>query len=342
MDPLTHMALGGALAHAVMSRRCRFALLAGAAGALLPDADVFLAGQGSSVAGYVLHRHFTHALVLIPVMALIAAAPFALFRSTRAHWPGIYLASLLGAATHGLLDAATAYGTHLLWPFSNARVSWDVVSVIDPAFTAILLIGLLLALRRKTIRPAWLALAGCALYMGFAAMQHERALSAQRQLAESRGQTVERSRAIPLLGHMFAWRSVYQHDGVLYADAIRLLPFTAPRIRSGETVPLLRIDDATLAHASPQAAQDLRLFAHFADGFIARIPGRPDLIGDMRYATPANSFRPLWGVRYDPADAGAEPTLIHLAREDVRGRLRLLWRDIRGETRAIGQVKQAD
>ena len=215
-------------------------------------------------------------------------------------------------------------------------------SVIDPAFTAILLIGLLLALRRKTIRPAWLALAGCALYMGFAAMQHERALSAQRQLAESRGQTVERSRAIPLLGHMFAWRSVYQHDGVLYADAIRLLPFTAPRIRSGETVPLLRIDDATLAHASPQAAQDLRLFAHFADGFIARIPGRPDLIGDMRYATPANSFRPLWGVRYDPADAGAEPTLIHLAREDVRGRLRLLWRDIRGETRAIGQVKQAD
>lgn len=239
MDPLTHMALGGALAHAVMSRRCRFALLAGAAGALLPDADVFLAGQGSSVAGYVLHRHFTHALVLIPVM------------------------------------------------------------------------------------------------------QHQRALSAQRQLAESRGQTVERGRAIPLLGHMFAWRSVYQHDGVLHADAIRLLPFTAPRIRSGETVPILRIDDATLAHASPQAVLDLRLFAHFADGYIARTPGRPDLIGDMRYATPANSFRPLWAVRYDPADAEAEPALVHLAREDVRGRLRLLWRDIRGETRAIRQAKQA-
>ena len=51
----------------------------------------------------------------------------------------VWFIALLGYGTNGLLDACTTYGTLLLWPFSNARIAWNNVSVIDPLFTLPLL-----------------------------------------------------------------------------------------------------------------------------------------------------------------------------------------------------------
>ena len=47
----------------------------------------------------------------------------------------VYLFSFAGYATHALLDACTTYGTQLFLPFSNTRVAWNNVSVVDPLFT---------------------------------------------------------------------------------------------------------------------------------------------------------------------------------------------------------------
>ena len=41
----------------------------------------------------------------------------------------------MGYATHGLLDSCTSYGTQLFWPFSDVRVAWDTMSIVDPLFT---------------------------------------------------------------------------------------------------------------------------------------------------------------------------------------------------------------
>ena len=46
-------------------------------------------------------------------------------------------------ATHALLDAFTGYGTQLWLPFSNQRVAWHGLSIIDPLFTVPLLLALL-------------------------------------------------------------------------------------------------------------------------------------------------------------------------------------------------------
>ncbi|WP_019218287.1 metal-dependent hydrolase [Legionella tunisiensis] len=51
------------------------------------------------------------------------------------------MAALIGYATHGLLDACTNYGTVLFWPFSERRVYWDLISIIDPFFTVPLVLG---------------------------------------------------------------------------------------------------------------------------------------------------------------------------------------------------------
>ena len=60
----------------------------------------------------------------------------------RLSFARLYRYSLLGYLLSGLLDACTSYGTHLLWPFSDARVAWHLISVIDPLFTGALLLGL--------------------------------------------------------------------------------------------------------------------------------------------------------------------------------------------------------
>ena len=64
----------------------------------------------------------------------------------------IYIASFLGYATHGLLDACTSYGTLLFWPFSNERVTWNNISIVDPIFTipVLILIGAAIKTKRKS------------------------------------------------------------------------------------------------------------------------------------------------------------------------------------------------
>ena len=46
-----------------------------------------------------------------------------------------------------LLDAFTTYGTQLLLPFSNRRVSFDSINIVDPIYTLPLLIGLFLSVK---------------------------------------------------------------------------------------------------------------------------------------------------------------------------------------------------
>jgi inner membrane protein len=46
-----------------------------------------------------------------------------------------YIFSFIGYATHGIIDSFTTYGTQLFWPFTNQRLAWNTISVIDPLFT---------------------------------------------------------------------------------------------------------------------------------------------------------------------------------------------------------------
>ena len=97
------------------------------------------------------HRQFTHSLVFIPVGALLvflalrAVANRIKIRglaTVRRTWP------VDGLCHHGLLDSCTSYGTQLFWPFSDARVAWDTMSIVDPLFTIPLLVFVITARTR--------------------------------------------------------------------------------------------------------------------------------------------------------------------------------------------------
>jgi len=150
MDSFTQIVLGGAVCAAIApSRHRRAALLVGAALGTLPDLDVFLVTLMSDdpVARMLLHRGFSHSLLVLP---LIGAALWWLFwrfghgrvKDSPRRW---FWAMQLALITHPLLDAFTVYGTQLLWPLPLSPVMWSSVFIIDFMYTLWLFAAYVLA-----------------------------------------------------------------------------------------------------------------------------------------------------------------------------------------------------
>ena len=84
--------------------------------------------------------------------------------------------SNLGYGTHALLDSLTTYGTVLLWPFSETRFAWNLISIIDPIFTVPILLALTLALFTRRGKYARAGLAWAFLYLSLAFFQQRAAV----------------------------------------------------------------------------------------------------------------------------------------------------------------------
>lgn len=331
MDPLTHALAGSAAARVLLSRPLgAAALLPGAAGALLPDADALIRSTADPLLYAEFHRHFTHSLLLIPVGGVVAGLPWALARRTRARWKAFLGAATAGYATHGVLDASTTYGTLLLWPFSDLRVGWDIIAIVDPLFTLMLLAGVTLSLLMRSATPPAVAVLLCTGYLAFGVIQRDRALAAQADLAASRGHALVRNAVFPGFGQNVVWRSLYQAGGTLHMDRLRV-PWTGGvSWRRGTTVPLFRSDEAP-AHwrDDVRVAHDLRRFHWFADGWVARAPDEDELIADARYSDAPDRFEPVWGVRIAAGPAGPAVTWVDRSRER-RVDPRALWNELLG------------
>ena len=97
-----------------------------------------------------------------------------------------------GFLTHILLDSLTTYGTQVSAPFSDVRVAWGTISVVDPIYTLPFLICLLVAARheREDNRRRWWNGAGIALsslYLAMTVANHARVESTLEQaLADQR------------------------------------------------------------------------------------------------------------------------------------------------------------
>lgn len=302
MDPLTHILAGATAAHVAVARPLGKATwLPGAVGALLPDADALIRSAADPLLYAEFHRHFTHSLAFIPVGGTIAALPWLLQSKHRPQWKAYLAAATIGYATHGVLDAATTWGTRLFWPFSEARVAWNWISVVDPLFTTILLAGALVATRRRSAKPAGVALAICVIYLAAGALQHTRARDVQARVAAARGHDVERGTVLPGFGTNVVWRSLYEAGGTLYVDRLRIPWWGTPTWSPGyETVPVHERDLPAPVTSEPRLRRDFRRFTTFAQGWTARSAAEGDVIGDARYSSTDDRFEPVWGIRFHP------------------------------------------
>jgi len=160
MDLVTHALAGAALGEVVAGKRLgRRSMAIGAATALLPDLDVLGHFFLSTARQLAFHRGITHSLLVTMLLSLVLAA---LFR-WRLHslemppwrWIALFALPLL---SHLLLDSLTCYGTGLFEPFSNYRVAFDTIFVVDPFYTMPWMICIFMVMRlykNEALRRKW-------------------------------------------------------------------------------------------------------------------------------------------------------------------------------------------
>ncbi|QQL45893.1 metal-dependent hydrolase [Sulfuriroseicoccus oceanibius] len=338
MDPISQVCFGAAAA-GIASRKSsvRRALLIGGLAGALPDLDVLIKSSTDPLLTLQYHRHFTHAILFAPIIGvLVAALSLGLGKLLKREWSfrELFLFATLGALSHGLLDACTSYGTHLLLPFSNARISWDIISIIDPIFTLPLLVLLIIGAARKSPTIVRTSLAICLVYFGLGIVQRERAEARALELAESRGHVAEEVNARPSFANLVLWRTIYRYQGTYYVDAVWQPPFATPRLYEGESVDV--VDDATLASLVPADsthAYDIQRYKHFAQGALCFVDGDRNVLGDLRYAMLPNSIQPLWAIELTPDQPDQHVTQKHFRRTDTDADspFASLWQMIRGQ-----------
>ncbi|MDO9070258.1 MAG: metal-dependent hydrolase, partial [Deltaproteobacteria bacterium] len=182
MDPLTHLATGVICSQLLPAPSRWWAAAAGAIFALLPDVDYFCIFW-DRLAFIRYHRGFTHSLVALLLFALAGALLGRVLGGPRWFKP-LFILGLAVLASHLLLDLATSYGTQVLSPFSRQRFSLDWIFIIDPYFTALLLMGAIAALSLPHWGPrvgAWF-LATAAVYLLVCASYHHQALDLARRI----------------------------------------------------------------------------------------------------------------------------------------------------------------
>jgi len=160
MDSLTHIVFGAALGEAILGKKAgKKAMLLGAIANTIPDLDVFLIFS-DPVREITIHRGFSHSFVFpflaAPILAWLA------FRFLKdpisfRQWAFFFFVLIL---THPLLDSLTTYGTQLFLPFSDYRVNFNSLFIIDFVFTLPLIVATIACLVMKSSnlnRSKWIA-----------------------------------------------------------------------------------------------------------------------------------------------------------------------------------------
>lgn len=302
MDVVSQALVGAATAlTAARPQETRIAALVGAVAGVLPDADVVIQSAEDPLLNLEYHRHFSHALIFIPVGALLAAALLWPLLRKSLPFARLYLFSLLGIALAAVLDACTSYGTHLLWPFSETRTAWSIVSVFDPVFTLLVGVPVMFALWRMRPTLGGVGLTLCALYLGLAGIQHQRAFQLMETYAAQGSLQAERVLVKPSFGNIVLWRGIVQTSNHIHVAGIRPGIFGEHRVYPGERAERFVVEDIDSLPNDSRLRDDLERFAFFSDNLLVHSPTDANRIGDARYAMRPDSLKPMWSVRFDPA-----------------------------------------
>lgn len=283
---------------------------AAALAAMAPDLDVLLRRASDPLYQLELHRQFSHCLLFAPIGALVVSLLLWWLARRWLTKRELYLSTLAGITTAGLLDACTSYGTQLLWPFSSLRIAWNLVPVLEPIFTLVLLLLCLASM--VTGRRTFQAVAGFGilLFLVHGAVQKTRALEAVRSLHQLRGHQPLKVVVKPTLGNQILWRVNYLAGERVYTDAVRTGLFATPVVYPGESLPLVDLQRDFASLQGSRTYRDFERFSKLSQGYLVRHPNLPNVLGDGRYAMLPNSLKPLWGLEFDPERPETPPSFV--------------------------------
>jgi inner membrane protein len=232
LEPVTHFLFGANLGRLGLNRKTALATATLTLAAEAADLDVFSRFGGSAFA-LNHHRGFTHSFLGVPIVAAAVVAFMYLLwrmrgRKTRnpnlpPRWGLLYTYACLAGLSHILLDYTNSYGIRPLWPFSERWISWDIVSIFEPALLVALLLGLIVpslfslinqeigARRNRNAPPGRLAAALALLAVfciwGLRDYEHRRAVAALQARTYENFDALRVS-AYPYMLNPFLWYGV--------------------------------------------------------------------------------------------------------------------------------------
>ncbi len=348
METVTQALLGAAVGQAGFSHRLgRRALVWGAVAGVLPDLDVLAIAVAGPFAEFRYHRGITHSLFFGPVVGPLLGWLLWRFRRWRGRsdpgplraWMALFVMALF---THPLIDVFTVYGTQLFAPFSQLRVAWHGLGIIDPIYSGILIAGLIAGfLWRRDIQrvrlAGFVALALSWSYMIYGVWLNDRAEVEVQVALASGGQRDAVVRVYPTILQPYLRRVVVRNG-----DEVRVGLYTP--LRPGgpvlESFREMRHPMIEALKRTPEGA----LFTWFA---MEEITGRVIESGDdfiveledLRYGLPGRPAQGLWGVRgvFDARGRLREPVR-HFRRDRGSGDLGFgdLWAAMWGDFSALG------
>ena len=298
MDPLSQGVLGAALPQSISNKKSLGIIgVIGFLSGLAPDLDILIKSESDPLLFLEFHRQFTHSLIFIPFGGFICAVFLFFLISKRFNicFKDTWIYSTLGYATHGLLDACTSYGTLLFWPFTQARITWNNISIIDPLFTIPLLILIIVASLKQKKIFAIVGVLWAVSYLLLGVYQKNEAVKIGKEIAKKRGHDVIRIDVKPSIGNLLLWKLIYETEDEFYIDAIRL--GWNPKVFKGESIDKINTQTAFpwLVLKSQQAI-DIERFRWFSNGYIAINPKNKNQILDIRYSAIPNQIGGLWGI----------------------------------------------
>jgi len=235
MDTLTHALSGALLARATqpkdprpdqLPRRTR--LWVGFWAAAFPDSD-FVARFIDPLTYITTHRGITHSVVMLPLWAFGLAFAFMWICRRKYSWRAFVGVCALGIGAHIAGDVITAFGTMIFAPLSHLRVEMPTTFIIDPYFTAIIVVGLVASTVWKTTRaPAVIGLAILVSYVGFQGVLHNRAVLVGEAYAAKHHLEVKEVDAIPQPFSPFNWMIVIPQQDAYHLAYVSLWRDTIP------------------------------------------------------------------------------------------------------------------
>lgn len=134
-------------------------------------------------------------------------------------WFGLFFWSIF---THPILDCFTNWGTQIWQPFSDLRVQWNAISVVDPLCSLPFSAALLVAsrcLRHERRRQIW-TLLGLAWFCGYiliyACWHKWQANRAFEQSLKSQNIHYQRFMTLPTIFNNIVWAGVAEGDTAFY------------------------------------------------------------------------------------------------------------------------------